>query len=94
MSQFIRAVLLEKAPKKILDKETIASYKEMLRLIATISNNINQIAKAYNALARTKVHFSQNTQQVIRDTLHIMQLWDRNRRRVVRPPSAGNDDDE
>jgi hypothetical protein len=87
MSRFIRAVLLEKAPK-ILDKSTIDSYKEMLRLTAAISGNINQIAKVHNALAKTKVHFSQSTQQVIRDTLQLMQQWDKYKKLVIQPPAA------
>ncbi|MDR1226839.1 MAG: plasmid mobilization relaxosome protein MobC, partial [Prevotellaceae bacterium] len=63
MSRFIRTLLQEKAPH-ILDKATISSYQDILRLTTIISNNINQIAKAHNALAKTKVHFSQSTQQV------------------------------
>lgn len=93
MSRFIRAVLLEKAPQ-ILDKTTIKNYQEILRLTATISNNINQIAKVHNALARTKVHFSQSTQQVIRDTLHIMQLWDKYKKHAIQPPVAHEDAEE
>jgi hypothetical protein len=85
-------VLLEKAPN-ILDKETIKNYQEILRLTANISNNVNQIAKAFNALAKTKVHFSQNTQQVIRDTVEIMQLWDKNKRHLIRLPGAEANDE-
>jgi hypothetical protein len=57
-------------------------------LTTIISNNINQIAKAHNALAKTKVHFSQSTQQVIRDTLEIMQLWEKYKQYAVQPPAA------
>jgi thiamine biosynthesis lipoprotein ApbE len=89
MSQFIRTILLEKAPT-ILDKATIRHYQEILRLTATISSNINQIARAYNALAKTKVHFSQSTLQVIRDTLHIMQLWEKYKNRVIQPPQPND----
>jgi hypothetical protein len=92
MSQFIRTILLEKAPT-ILDKATIKRYQEILRLTATIGNNINQIAKAYNALAKTKVHFSQSTQQVIRDTLHIMQLWEKCKNQAIQLPVAPDDEE-
>jgi K+/H+ antiporter YhaU regulatory subunit KhtT len=85
MSQFLRTILLERAPK-ILDKKTIKNYQEILRLTTTISNNINQIAKAYNALAKSKVHFSQSTQQVIHDTLHIMQLWEKYKNQAIGLP--------
>jgi hypothetical protein len=92
MSQFIRTILLEKAPT-ILDKTTIKRYQEILRLTATIGNNINQIARAYNALAKTKVHFSQTTQQVIRDTLHIMQLWEKCKNQAIQLPVAPDDEE-
>jgi hypothetical protein len=90
MSRLIRAALLEKSPK-ILDKTTIKNYQEILRLTATISHNINQIAKAHNALAKTKIHFSQSTQQVIHDTLHIMQLWEKYKNQAIQLPVAPDD---
>jgi hypothetical protein len=92
MSHFIRAILLEKAPK-ILDKATISNYQETLRIVKNIANNINQIAKAHNALAKTKVHFSQNTEQIIRDTLQIMQLWEKHKKRLIQPPVAHDAED-
>jgi heterodisulfide reductase subunit C len=93
MSHFIRIVLLEKVPR-ILDKETINNYKEILRVVSKIGNNINQIAKAHNALAKTKVHFSQNTQQVIRDTLEIIQTWERYKKPIIQLPVAHEHDTE
>jgi len=82
---FIRKITLEKAPT-VIDTETTNSYKEMLKLCKIISNNINQISKAYNAFAHTKVHFSQTTQQCIKDTLHIMQLWQKMEMKLTTPP--------
>jgi hypothetical protein len=89
MSHFIRVVLLEKAPK-VLDKSTIASYKETLRLAGIISSNINQIAKAHNKLAQAAGEFSHRTQQVVRDTLEIMQLWEKKKKYLVQPPVAND----
>ncbi|GHT67877.1 hypothetical protein FACS189452_06430 [Bacteroidia bacterium] len=90
MSRFIRTVLLEKSPK-VLDKETAKNYKQILKLVQSISNNVNQIAKAHNALFKTKVHFSETTRKVVEDTLHIMQLWESNKKDILQVPMKKND---
>jgi hypothetical protein len=85
MSRFVRTLLLEKSPH-VLDKETAECYKNMLKQVQAIGSNINQITKAHNALATTKVHFTQATRQVVTDTLHIMQLWDKNKKQILQAP--------
>ncbi|GHV64454.1 hypothetical protein FACS1894199_02730 [Bacteroidia bacterium] len=85
MSRFIRTVLLEKSPN-ILDKETAKNYKEILKFVQYISNNVNQIAKAHNALLKTKPNMTEKNKEVIKQTIEIMQLWDSNKSRLLQVP--------
>lgn len=74
MSSYVRKITLERRAA-IVDTATADRYAEILRLCRIISQNINQITKAYNAFSHTKVHISQTTRQAIADTLNIVQTW-------------------